>query len=126
MNLPREPSFPRSPMDELHGQEDLWTAHGLPRSARPLGHRVLFCTRVREMTRKKCSFPGQTLGAGRLSGLVRSGLGCPGPREAGTHSPPRQRDVLVRDESPGTRTLAPPPVARGPLVQPQHVPALKA
>lgn len=51
MSLPKEPSFPRSPMDEFHGQEDFWTAHQLPCSLRPLAHRVLLCTRVREMAR---------------------------------------------------------------------------
>lgn len=44
MSPPEEPSFPCSPMDEFHGQEDLGTAR-----LRPLAH--LLCTRVGETAR---------------------------------------------------------------------------
>lgn len=80
----------------------------------------------------------QPIGSAHSGGRPRGvgGLGKRGTRGRGraeklaegeaAHSPRGQRDVLVRDEPPGARALAPPPVARGPLEQPQHIPALEA
>ena len=50
------------------------------------------------------------LGLGSLWATAGLGSRALGGRGA-VHSPPRQRDVLVRDEAPGPGELAPPPVA---------------